>query len=49
MNGAVAGVHSGGIEAGGIGATCPGLLSYDTNVVRYRAWIASVLRQQSVH
>ena len=39
VNGAVAGVTSGGIGVGG----CPGILSYDTNVARYRAWIASVL------
>ena len=33
-----------GVTSGGIGATvCPGQLSFDTNVVRYRAWIASML------
>jgi secreted trypsin-like serine protease len=33
-----------GVTSGGIGATaCPGQLSFDTNVARYREWIASVL------
>jgi secreted trypsin-like serine protease len=41
VDGAVAGVTSGGIRAGG--GSCPSLLSYDTNVARYRAWIASVV------
>ena len=41
VNGAVAGVTS-----GGIGATdCPGQLSFDTSVARYRVWIARTLRQ----
>jgi len=39
VNGAVAGVTSGGIGTTG----CPGQLSFDTNVARYRAWIARVL------
>ena len=41
VNGVVAGVTS-----GGIGTTeCPGQLSFDTNVARYRVWIADTLRQ----
>jgi V8-like Glu-specific endopeptidase len=41
VNGQVAGVTSGGIGTG----ECPGVLSFDTNVTRYRTWIARVLRQ----
>ncbi len=41
VNGAVAGVTSGGIGA----SACPGQLSFDTNVARYRAWIAGALRR----
>jgi secreted trypsin-like serine protease len=41
VDGAVAGVTSGGIGA----TACPGQLSFDTNVARYRGWIASVLGQ----
>jgi hypothetical protein len=40
VNGAVAGVTSGGFS--GV-TSCPGLLSFDTNVARYRRWIARVL------
>jgi secreted trypsin-like serine protease len=40
-NGEVAGVTAGGI---GPSAGCPSVLSYDTNVVPYRDWIATVLR-----
>jgi V8-like Glu-specific endopeptidase len=43
VNGAVAGVTSGGIGV----ASCPGSLSYDTNVVRFRAWIESVLAEHA--
>jgi hypothetical protein len=39
---AVAGVTSGGIGTTG---SCPSSLSYDTNVVRYHAWIEKVLRE----
>jgi hypothetical protein len=39
VNGAVAGVTSGGIGF----SSCPGVLSFDTNVARYRGWIAGVL------
>jgi secreted trypsin-like serine protease len=41
VNGRVAGVTSGGIGT----EECPSLLSFDTNVARYRTWIARVLRQ----
>lgn len=41
VNGAVAGVTSGGIGA----TACPGQLSFDTNVARYRIWIAGALRR----
>ena len=41
VDGAVAGVTSGGIGA----TACPGQLSFDTNVARYRGWIAATLGQ----
>jgi secreted trypsin-like serine protease len=41
VNGAVAGVTSGGIGL----MDCPSVLSFDTNVARYRSWIASVVGQ----
>jgi secreted trypsin-like serine protease len=41
VDGGVAGVTSGGIGA----TSCPGQLSFDTNVARYRGWIASMLGQ----
>ncbi len=43
VDGAVAGVTSGGIGT----QSCPSVLSYDTNVVRYRGWIEDVLQQQA--
>jgi hypothetical protein len=44
VDGAVAGVHSGGIGT----SSCPTSLSFDTNVVRYRSWIESVLQERAV-
>jgi transmembrane serine protease 9 len=33
-----------GVTSGGVGATaCPGQLSFDTNVTRYRGWIAAMV------
>jgi secreted trypsin-like serine protease len=41
VDGAVAGVTSGGVGT----TACPGQLSFDTNVARYRGWIAAMIEQ----